>query len=326
MKFINLIFVIALAFIIQCVFYFGFESSYFNYKNLNEMPHFYKDNIYKYRFFSIEFFEFFDRIFQYIWEAISRNKSIQKSAQSVGTPFYFSLFLFNALFLIFSILTVNLILKMKYFLDLKESFKIAFSLFIIFLIGLSEFVITPYDLPSIFLILSGVYFSLKYFQSQHYKFLVFVSIVIAISTLFRESAALNLSFLAALTFQKFGFSSSAFSQYLKILGLPVFTFLCTYIGLRIYLDGSEVVQGNYLMHNILEFKNLLGILFFVICLKLGKYLGENRQLGNLFLIFCLPYFITLLFGGILWELRLFVPVLILFFFSVITPKMSSRNA
>ncbi len=301
--------------VLQSIFYFGFDSAYLSYKNLNDLPEFYHSNIFKYRLFSTELFERFYHQFKAYWLSLSPDNILRNNSDNLGSPMYLSLFLYNTIFFIlFALIWVNT-LSLTNFSAMSEKSKLAISILVFLLIAISQYVLTPYDMSGLFLQIIGVWLCIQLINSGKMLYLLLFSLLMIIATLNRESAAINLSFLAALAVYKYGWNPKSLVSISKIIILPTLAFVLTYVGLRVYFHQAEFLQGNYVLQNLSAPKNILGIIFFVLCLRIGRMYGENNTLSRWFLLFALPYIGIIFWGGILWEIRLFVPVLVPFFLS-----------
>lgn len=300
------------SFIIQCVFYFGYVGDYFNYKKLTQLPSFYHENIYKYRILSLIIFNTIEPLIKNIIEFISEKSSFfAQSISSIGTPFYISLMLFNTLFLLLCTWILHKIFNLKFFKIKNEKSKILWILTIVTLIGFSEYVVTIYDIISYFFLLSIIYFSYKYFNNAKPKYIFICCVLMFISTLNRETSALNISFISILYLLHYKLNYKEILTHSTFLITTLLSFLVAYIGIRLYFGQSDVVQNIYLIQNIKNPKNLLGIIFFGICIYYINWFSIFPiNYLKLFLWLCVPYLIFIIMGGILWEIRLFVPVLI----------------
>ncbi len=302
----NIIFqVFIFAFILQCVVYFGFESAYFNYKNLEQLPSFYSENIYRYRFLAIDLFVEFAHWFEPLFERLKDSETISKNAKTLGSNFYLCFFIFNTFFFL---ALVFLLFKTFSLFNYKNTNALQFILIAIILVAFSEYVITPYDMLAYCLNVIGIYFTLQFFNTRKIIFFSLFCISIIISTLVRETSAINLAFFMVVFIKKNRFDFREIKSKIWLILVPTFLFVLTYIGLRFYFGSPEVIQGNYWVQNLLKPKNILGIAFFIVVSRYLIYLSQKKNLLRLFIFFCAPYLVTIFFGGILWEIRLFTPL------------------
>ena len=100
---------------------------------------------------------------------------------------------------------------------------------------------------------------------------------------------------------------------LKIMALPFLSFIVTYILLRVSDNaGSGVMEGIYIKENFTQLNNLSGLLFAILVLRMAYRISrtkENKKLITRFLFFSSPYLLMLVLVGILWEIRLFIPLI-----------------
>lgn len=304
---------VLLPIVLLTMVFYGFNSAYFPYSTLEKLPDYYYSNVYNFRFISrdalVWFFEQFNAIFT------SLNPTLKEYASQYGTSFYHSFFLFNAFFLVLTSWCLNEILALKIFAKSSEKAKLTIHILILLLISITSYVLTPYDSPALFLFAMTLFFTLKYFEEKKLKLLIIISTLIFISTLNRETSSLNIAFLGALFLDKEILKKEKLQQFTKIITLPVFAFLLAYISVRIFMktDEATVSEGIYLVQNLSKPNNLLGILFFIIFIRLSQKLSSSQQnLSKIsgFLLLCSPYLLMILMVGILWEIRLFIPIII----------------
>ncbi len=328
MKFTSLhyIWILSFALILQFIVYFGFDSAYFSYKHLPELPNFYQENVYKYRVFSNEVFDGFERWFRELLIRTLGHSKVNELSVSIGTPFYLSLFLYNTFFFAGFILLLFKTLQLQNLKSHSINSKIILIGFLLLLIAISQYVITPYDMTALFFLQMGIILSLKYLNTTNYFYIVLLSILMVISTLNRESSAINLAFFGALLIRNYGLNKKSIAKIFELLLLPTLMFLLTYGYLRVHFGSSEVIQGNYILQNLTKFKNILGLIFFLLMLSLPKVLQKKSQLALVILVLTLPYLMIILIGGILWEVRLFIPVLIPYFLCYLIQLKPRENA
>ncbi len=317
---------IAFAFILQVIIYFGFDSAYFSYKSLHQLPDFYGNDIYRYRIFSTELLNSFVNMISPLLNQLREVDFLQGIFSTSGTNFYIAFFLFNTVFFLATLFAFIYVLKMKSFASVSSEKKYFLTVFIILILSISKYVMTPYDDISYFFLILGFQLSYSYINNPKIKTLILFSILIFISTLNRETSALNLSFFAALLLSS---NAVTFNQIKKItptILMPIAAFLLAYVGVRIYFEEAQMIQDNYWINNLSGFKNILGIVFFIVCLKIIWEFGKNNFANQLFLLLCAPYFFVIFMGGILWEFRLFIPVILGVSFLVLNPNNTKKNA
>lgn len=188
-----------------------------------------------------------------------------------------------------------------------ETEKILITIVAIFTIAISQFVIVPYDVSSYFFLLIFFYFLIKFIVKNSSFNLAILVILMMISILNRESSALSLSLMATLLYAKFGLKKESILP-LAIVGI---TFVAIYLGMRLLSESFTTNDGNLLAQNFTQPKNLLGILFWMTFFLLSTILVKDQKAKNSILIFHLlsvPYLIMCFYTGILYEVRLYVPI------------------
>jgi hypothetical protein len=96
------------------------------------------------------------------------------------------------------------------------------------------------------------------------------------------------------------------------VGLMAVCFLITYVALRVFIvDPQHLhIMNNQVGHFFLD-TNLIGLLFWGLFFYLPFAIAEeteNRILIGLFFVLSLPYIITVFKDGVLWEVRLYIPL------------------
>ena len=128
-----------------------------------------------------------------------------------------------------------------------------------------------------------------------------------ISTLNRESSALSLSLTATLLYAKFGLKKGTLIP-VALLGI---TFLMAYFGMRLMNESFTTNDGNLLIQNFSQPKNVLGLLFWLLFFVFSVLLAKDRKAVQNILIFHLlstPYIVMCFYAGIIYEIRLYIPL------------------
>ncbi len=286
--------------------YFGFVNNYssslFNYAKFQEQ---YNSGIYQYRILSssvlLLIYNFLETL--NLDYSTLKLKFLDKSAEP---QMFLAFYILNTIFLILSGILLVIIMETKSFIA-TQSEKILLLAVAVLTIALSQFVIVPYDVAGYFFLLFFYYFLIKYLKKQNFSILIFLGIILLVSTLVRESSALSLSLAATLLTAKFGLKKEA----LFPLFFLVLIFLSAYIGLRL-IDGTfTTTDGNLFALNISQPKNILGLIFWLVMFSLTLILAKDKNaLKNIivFHAYSLPYLYICIYGGILYEIRLYIPV------------------
>jgi hypothetical protein len=182
--------------------------------------------------------------------------------------------------------------------------------FFVLLIGFTQFVITPYDIPGYFFQALGMFFFLRYFTGKNVAWLGALLVTIAVATFNRETSLLILSFIAAIYFSLYRFQL----KWVKWMILPALCFLIPYLYLKLAQSGgADFTDKNQLMVN-LDPRNsyaLRGLAFsafvlYFILVLLNRY---KTSLVLIFLVFALPYLAIIHAVGVMIEYRLWLPVI-----------------
>ena len=304
--FSKIIFILLLAFTVNSFVYFSFGNLYsstvLNYADFENQFH---SGIYQYRilsgYFLIWIYDFLSSL--NIDYQIFKLKFFNTDAEP---KMYLSFFILNTIFLILSSIVLVFITKTKNCIA-TQSEKILMISVAIFAISLSQFVIVPYDVSSYFFLLFFFFFLLKYLEKDSALNLIILLVILIISTFNRESSALSLSLAATLLYAKFGLKKK---MYLPIIFLFV-SFIAVYLGMRLWSESFSTNDGNLLEENFSQPKNFLGILFWMIFFIFTLILAKDRKGVRLILIFhvlSFPYILMCFYTGILYEVRLYIPI------------------
>jgi hypothetical protein len=224
--------------------------------------------------------------------------------------FYLAFYYLNTFFLVLTSIMVVLLLHLDRSFQLGEAERNLIMFLIPIVISLSQFVVCCYDVSSYFFQLLIIYIFLKYIDRQRMLTLAIIDVLLIISTLNRESSALSVSIIALLLLTRYGINRQSI---LSCCGLAA-CFLGTYIGLRHFIhDNSNLHITNIQAGHLWIDTNIIGLffwaLFFYLPLSIANS-AENRWLIAVFFLFSLPYILTCLKDGVLWEVRLYVPLFI----------------
>ena len=295
-----------MAFTVNSFVYFSFGNLYsstvLNYADFENQFH---SGIYQYRilsgYFLIWIYDFLSSL--NIDYQIFKLKFFNTDAEP---KMYLSFFILNTIFLILSSIVLVFITETKNFIA-TQSEKILMISVAIFAISLSQFVIVPYDVSSYFFLLFFFFFLLKYLEKDSALNLIILLVILIISAFNRESSALSLSLAATLLYAKFGLKKK---MYLPIIFLFV-SFIAVYLGMRLWSESFSTNDGNLLEENFSQPKNFLGILFWMIFFIFTLILAKDRKGVRLILIFhvlSFPYILMCFYTGILYEVRLYIPI------------------
>lgn len=302
----QIIFIILLAVTVNSFVYFGFTNSYstsiLNYTNFT---HQFDSGIYQYRKLSGFFLK---EIYQLLgnWDidySIFKLKFLKEDAEP---RMYLALYLLNTIFLALCSVVMVVLAQSNYF-NLNKSEKILLPTIGVFSIIFTQFALSPYDCSSYFLLMLFMYFLLNYTRSQQVKTLITMLVILIISTTNRESSALSISLATTILYVENGLKKKSI---LPIVFMVV-AFVITYLGLRFFSNSYSTNDGVLVEQNFKLMKNLLGISFWILFFGLTIFISnskENTKAILLFHVFSAPYIFMCFFTGILYEIRLYVPL------------------
>lgn len=307
------LFVIVLPLLLFAMSYYGFESSYTRLKTSEKTPDFLFSSVYAYRvipnYLSV-------RMTDFMYCLINGPLSFFKDFLSKnGTPFYHGLFLMNSVFFILCSLILNAVFQLKSTgLLLNLNARRIIHLLSVFFIVITQYAPTNCDTIALFCYLAGVYLTLKYSDTGKNIFFFILIGLIAISTLVRETACLNIAFFAAVFFHVDELKKGNYQIIWKIIPLVV-AFLIPYLGLRAVLVQEETtfVEGFYINRNFSSPFNLAGLVFALIVIYFIYKLctaPENRSVFGKYFFFSIPYLLMITLVGLYWEVRLFLPLIL----------------
>ena len=295
-----------LAFTVNSFVYFGFVNSYsssiLNYQSFSEQ---FNSGIYQYRIFSASLLFWIYNIL----DSLGMNYDIFKFKflnPDSEPQMYFSFYVLNTFFLMLSTSVMVLISESKKIIA-TDSEKISLITLGIFSIVFTQFVILPYDVLSYFFLLLFFLVLIKFLDKNSVSNIIILSIIILISTLNRESSALSISLAATLLFAKSGLKKKPLILVL-VLGI---VFLSTYLGMRFFSENFSTNDGNLFKENFTQPKNYLGLIFWLVFFGLAILLSKGKQQRKntlIFHVFSIPYIFMCFYTGILYEIRLYIPL------------------
>lgn len=237
-----------------------------------------------------------------------------------GDPnFYYAYFLLNTVFLCLT--CTALVISLSRYAVKNDFAHIDLPVFCIALfISFAQFVITPYDTLSCFFLALAVFPIMK--KNPSYRDTILLGIIVMLATLTRETATLILSFYAAVHHQKI-FSrhraSLLSAEQVRLLVLTL-VFLAVYWALRWQLGMQDATHKSFRL--IQNFSNdplpIIGAIFFPAVISLFFTDSAARKTLRIFLLASTPYWLAMLCVAYPWEIRLWVPVILLMIFIKLT--------
>ena len=302
----RLLLLLVMAFTIQSFIYFSFANVYsteiLNFQNFENQ---FQSGVYQYRILSGYFFlwiyDFLSSL--HLDYSLFKLKFLKTDSEH---KVYLAFYILNTLFLLATTLVLHGILKRKEIIA-TSSEKMMMGVIAIFTIAVTQFVIVPYDVSSYFFILLFFYFYLKYQEKSSALNLMILCAILIISAFNRETAALSISLAATLLYLKYGISRKSIVPLIPL----IVSFLAVYVGLRLMSENFSTNDGNLFLQNFTEPKNLLGMLFWLVFFGFTMLLSRNitaRKSIIIFHLFSFPYILMCFYTGILYEVRLYVPL------------------
>jgi len=307
--FISLMVAVVLSLVISKIVYFGFTPNYANF--VFSKPAFnsiFQHDVYQYRVLSKYLLFAIDH-----WLAADMPAKGAEPRILVGTPsgserFYLAFYYLNTAFLVLTSIMVVLLVNLDRQFRLTVMEKNLIIFLVPMLIGLSQFTVCCYDVSSYFFQLLIIYIFLRFAERYYWATMLAIGALIILSTTNRESSALSVSMVTVLLLTRYGLTRKT------LVGVVVSAvcFLATYVALRVLIvdPQHERIFNNQVGQFFLD-TNLIGLLFWGLFFYLPFAIAdetENRILIGLFFVLSLPYIITVLKDGVLWEVRLYIPL------------------
>jgi hypothetical protein len=315
----SIIIAASLSIVTSKIVYFGFNSNYsLNIFTKQSFIKAFEHDVYKYRIFSKYLLLEIYNWLELHNPQIGGNRRIDAIARNGSQAFYYAYYYLNTFFLVLTSIIITLILHLDRVLKMTVSEKYMVLFLSIIIINLSQFVINPYDISSYFLQLLTLYIFLYYFDQAYTLTLITVAILISLSTINRESSALSVAIIILLLLQKLGFSRKFVFGSILVSA----SFLITYIALRfLIIDQTDTQSPSPMAGHILIDFNLIGLAFWLLFGGLAMAISlhkENLYMITFLHIVCIPYILICFTNGILWEIRLYIP---LFLSAIILSKI-----
>jgi hypothetical protein len=217
--------------------------------------------------------------------------------------FYGAYVLLNAVFFFFSNLVLLLLLGgwKKRISDLH----LALYFFVLLLLALSTYTVTPYDQLAYFLLLV-CFLSVKFRNSQ--AMYLILGIAAIAGALNRETEYLVTPALLTIAF----FTTPGNSKRYYYAGFfHLLLFAACYIGLRLLLPGTPTVAGGITFGGKWALPSLVVLCaLFYIGLNMVMREYSSRRPALVLILLSAPYIVTILIAGELRELRLLMPLLL----------------
>jgi hypothetical protein len=298
--------------IISCIVYYGFTTNYStNVFSESGFKQQYENGIYKYRILGTSLLlKTYDLIKSYNLP-VPEFRSIKSIDPNGQAEFYAAYFYLNTFFFCLTctiLFLVLLILGSEITVFIYD----VTLLFITLLIALSQYVIVPYDMLTTFFLSLSALLTLNNRASLVNS--IILCLIVILSALTHESTFVILAFYVTIKFdsvfnKRLPFTLNHERITLLVMGL---CFIIVYLSLRIEFGFEQAFfQFVRLGSNLTRFYPLAGILLFIslVVLFLTNRLANKET--TIFLLASSPYIISILALANPWEIRLWVPIIIL---------------
>ncbi|MBS4034795.1 MAG: hypothetical protein KGZ85_10040 [Ignavibacterium sp.] len=311
-KFKNIILAAAICLVIPAalnfISYYGYVSTYpaktFDVESFNENLGY---GVYQHRVLGKALLMYLNEIVASINfpQNINTFNKIREFLDVDSLSLYHSFFILNTLFLCCTAFVLYFIYNLRW-VRLSEMEKILSVLTITAIISISQFVILPYDVLSYFLISLAV---LLLLVKKSIFTTMLLTAVLVLGALTRETIALIFPLYIVILLRK---DEWEFNVNKSELFLFIIIFSAIYLGLRIIYGFESSFSGRISFpDNIISPQNLIGFLFMICTLLIFLFNEQTKRPALIFLTLSSPYFLLILLTGIMFEIRLFVPVFIL---------------
>ncbi len=301
--------VVCLSLVVSKIVYFGFTPNYaadiFSRQAFkSRLDH----DVYQYRILSKHLLFAVDDWLAKDMPEKGAEARLMVNMRGASERFYLALYDLNTLFLILTSIMVVLLVHLTGELQLSDAEKWLIIFLVPLVIGISEFTVACYDVSGYFFQLLILYIFLRWNRRHYWICLSSLALLTILSTINRESSALSVAMIAVLLFSNYGFKRTA----LLGTGLLAVCFLATYISLRyLIVDPTHLRIWNIQAGDLLLDTNIVGLLFWALFFMLPFAIArdtDNRWLIGAFFLCSLPYIVTCLKDGVLWEVRLHIPL------------------
>jgi hypothetical protein len=326
--FASLIVAVLLSLVTSKIVYFGFTPNYaadiFSRSAFNGR---FDHDVYKYRILCKYLLFAVDDWLGKDMPAKGAEYRILINTRDGSERFYLAFYYLNTIFLVLTSIMVVLLLDLERSFRFSDTEKTLIIFLVPILIGLTEFTVCCYDVSSYFFQLLVLYVFLRWSDRYYLLSLLGIGVLIVLSTLNRESSALSVSMVALLLLTRYGINRKVILSIAGIAGC----FLITYIALRHFIvDPRNIRVVNLQAGKILIDTNMIGLIFWLLFFYLPMAIADstgNRWLIGLFFLFSGPYIFTCLKDGVLWEVRLYIPLFLgaLFLSKLIQPVTDSAT-
>jgi len=301
--------VIMLSMVVSKIVYFGFTPNYganiFSHKAFDAK---FDNGGYQYRVLSKYLVYGVDSWLGRSMQERGAEGRVRIVSGGASERFYYAIYYVNTLFLALTSLMVVLLLTLDKRFQFSDTEKILLVFFVPILLGLTQFTVHYYDLSSYFLQLLILYVFLKNIDNRYSQTMTTIMVLIALSTLNRESAEVSVAMIAVLLLTKYGTTRRVIWS---VIGMVACWFV-TYFALKLAIGAGvpppkAASAGNGFEPDMF----MMGLIFWVLFVYLPFAIAateENKWLIGGFFLLSLPYIVNSVWSGDLWAVRLCVPL------------------
>ena len=286
----SILFITLFCFVTSNMVYLGFLGDHTRNYNKDSFIQFFSAGVYQYRVLGK-------------WLVLGMDKITDPTGKNI----FLSIFYVNTLFLVLTGIVTVLLVNLEEVFSLTPSEKYLMMLLVPLLIDLTQYTVVAYDVSAYFFQLLITFIFLKFYETRYIFSMIAICLVLILSTLNRESSALSVAFMVAVLILRDGFQMRAFTS----MCVFAWAFLGTYACLRLAIVNNPYNAISLLAGYLMKYVNVLGILFWLLMGAFVYSLSNTQQNKNLVILFhvlSLPYIITVFYSGILWEMRLYIPL------------------
>ena len=293
--------------VFSTVAYYGFVTNFTHHVFTNaSFDRQYEHGVYKFRVLGPAIQKKIDRFLDHHDVGATAPKVMRLIEKNFSTNFYVAYYLNNTLFLCLAC-TVFFFIFDRMAGGKTPGLTDLLVLMLSLLLSLSQFVIAPYDMLSNFLTALGFFLVLS--RRTRMRMLL-LCVVMILGALTRETIVMVIAFYFTLHWREVLAWKRPHTAKWELLAL-LLCFLGVYAGLRLAM-GSEhtIFQTHNLKTNFTSPLPILGVVFIFASTALLLLDRHGRPLIALFLLATLPYTLSIFYNSFLWEIRLWVPVLL----------------
>ena len=179
------------------------------------------------------------------------------------------------------------------------------------LMGITQYCIVPYDTLSYFFLALAAFLIIDGKQSSWNTLML--CFVIILATLTRETSSLILAFYAAINYNTIQAKPKSIkvNQAKREMLIIIICFAGTYVGLRYLLRGENVIYQNLRILENINPLSLLSVMFFGSIAIIVSITQPVSRSILVFYIASLPYTVSILLIAEPWEIRLWIPIILL---------------